>query len=133
VKVYVKKPCHSHVSFVGAKTRVFLTMEKKIPLLFTFNDKFIIIIVQQNNRHKKIRQFIKFNKTHKDNYFFICARLVIFFDFLQSDCLQQRAAPFTISWTVVQKSYFLAKNRGVKTIFKLNTLPKMFKNPPYQY
>ena len=35
--------------------------------------------------------------------------------------------------TVVQKSYFFAKNRGVKTIFKLKTLPKKFKNPPYRY
>ena len=34
------------------------------------------------------------------------------------------------SVTVVQKSYFLATNRGVKTIFKLKTLPKhlCFKN-----
>jgi hypothetical protein len=29
--------------------------------------------------------------------------------------------------TVVQKSYFFAKNRGVKTIFKLKTLPKIQK------
>jgi hypothetical protein len=34
---------------------------------------------------------------------------------------------------VVQKSYFLATNRGVKTIFKLKTLPKKFKNAPYRY
>ena len=65
-------------------------------------------------------------------YFFICACLVIFFDFLQSDWLQQRAAFYDIL-TVVQKSYFFAKNRGVKTIFKLKTLPKKFKNPPYRY
>ena len=35
-------------------------------------------------------------------YFFICACLVIFFDFLQSDWLQQRAAFYDIL-TVVQK------------------------------
>jgi hypothetical protein len=51
-------------------------------------------------------------------YFFICACLVIFFEFLQSDWLQQRAAFYDI-FTVVQNSYFFAKNRGVKTIFKL--------------
>jgi hypothetical protein len=55
---------------------------------------------------------------------------VIFFDFLQSDWLQQRAAFYDIL-TVVQKSYFLATNRGMKTIFKLKTLPKKFKNAPY--
>jgi hypothetical protein len=65
-------------------------------------------------------------------YFFICACLVIFFDFLQSDWLQQRAAFYDIV-TVVQKRYFLATNRGVKTIFKLKTPPKKFKNPPYRY
>ena len=64
--------------------------------------------------------------------FIICACLVIFFYFLQSDWLQQRAAFYDIL-TVVQKSYFFAKNRGVKTIFKLKTLPKKFKNPPYRY
>ena len=31
------------------------------------------------------------------------------------------------------KELFLATNRGVKTIFKLKTLPKKFKNPPYRY
>ena len=45
------------------------------------------------------------------------------FDFLQSDWLQQRAAFYDIL-TVVQKSYFLATNRGVKSVFKLKTLPK---------
>jgi hypothetical protein len=67
-----------------------------------------------------------------DVYFFIGACLVIFFDFLQSDWLQQRATFYDIL-TVVQKSYFLATNRGVKTIFKLKTLPKKFKNAPYRY
>ena len=38
-------------------------------------------------------------------YFFICACQVIFFDFLQSDWLQQRAAFYDIL-TVVQKCYF---------------------------
>ena len=44
-------------------------------------------------------------------------------------CNQQRAASYDIL-TVVQKSYltyFLATNRGVKTIFKLKTLPKKVK------
>jgi hypothetical protein len=54
------------------------------------------------------------------------------FDFLQSDWLQQRAAFYDIL-TVVQKSYFLATNRGAKTIFKLKTLIKKFKNPLYRY
>ena len=40
-------------------------------------------------------------------YFFICACLVIFFDFLQSDWLEQRAAFYDIL-TVVQKCYFVA-------------------------
>ena len=44
-------------------------------------------------------------------YFFICACLVIFFDFLQSDWLQQRAAFYDIL-TVVQKCYFLANGQG---------------------
>jgi hypothetical protein len=54
---------------------------------------------------------------------------VVFFDFLQSDWLQQPAAFYDIL-TVVQKSYFFAKNRGVKTIFKLKTLPKNLKIHP---
>jgi hypothetical protein len=37
---------------------------------------------------------------------------------------------FTISWPWSKR---VAKNRGVKTIFKLRTLPKKFKNPPYRY
>jgi hypothetical protein len=53
---------------------------------------------------------------------------VIFFDFLQFDWLQQRAIFYDIlTVDVVQKSYFLATNRGVKTIFKLKTPPKKFK------
>jgi hypothetical protein len=54
------------------------------------------------------------------------------FDFLQSDWLQQRAAFYDVL-TVVQKSYFLVTNRGVKAIFKLKTLPKKFKNSSYRY
>ena len=45
-----------------------------------------------------------------NNYFFICACLVIIFDFLQSDWLQQRAAFYDIL-TVVQKCYFLANGQ----------------------
>jgi hypothetical protein len=55
-----------------------------------------------------------------------------FFYFLQSDWLQRRAVFYDIL-TVVQKSYFFAKSRGVKAIFKFKTLPKKFKNPPYRY
>jgi hypothetical protein len=51
------------------------------------------------------------------------------FYFLQSDWLQQLAAFYDIL-AVVQKSYFLATNRGVKTIFKLKTLPKSLKMHP---
>jgi hypothetical protein len=63
---------------------------------------------------------------------FIGACLVIFFDFLQSDWLQEWAAFYNLL-TVVQNCYFLATNRGVKTIFKLKTLHKKLKNRPYQY
>jgi hypothetical protein len=53
VKLYVIiKPCHSHVSFVAAKTEVFLTMEKKIPLLFTGNNNQSSLLYSKNNRHK---------------------------------------------------------------------------------
>ena len=45
---------------------------------------------------------------HFVKYIFIfCACLAIFFDFLQSDWLQQRAAFYDIL-TVVQKCYFVA-------------------------
>ena len=43
-----------------------------------------------------------------NNYFFICACLVIFFGFLKSDWLQQRAAFYDIL-TVVQKCYLRFK------------------------
>jgi hypothetical protein len=90
-----------------------------------------MIYADKNNKYLRI-----FIINHKNIiniiYFFICACLVIFFDFLQSDWLQQRAAFYDIL-TMVQKSYFFAKNRGVKTIFKLKTLPNKFKNPPYRY
>jgi hypothetical protein len=47
--------------------------------------------------------------------------------------LAAAAGSFYDILTVVQKSYFFAKNGGVKTIFKLKTPPKKFKNPPYPY
>jgi hypothetical protein len=66
-------------------------------------------------------------------YFFICACLVIFFDFLQFDWQQQRATFYDIL-TVVQKSYFLATNRGAsEDNFQTQNYPKKFKNPPYRY
>ena len=43
-------------------------------------------------------------------YFFIFACLLIFFDFLQSDWLQQRAAFYDIL-TVVQKCYFFTTRK----------------------
>ena len=51
-------------------------------------------------------------------YFFICACLLIFFDFLQSDWLQQRAAFYDIL-TVVQKCYFFKTDQGVELIVEL--------------
>ncbi len=51
-------------------------------------------------------------------YFFMCACLVIFFYFLQSDWLQQREAFYDIL-TVVQKCYFLKTNQGVELIVEL--------------
>ena len=51
-------------------------------------------------------------------YFFICACLLIFFDFLQSDWLQQRAAFYDIL-TVVQKCYFFNTDQGVELIVEL--------------
>ena len=45
------------------------------------------------------------------HYFFICACLLIFFDFLQSDWLQQRAAFYDIL-TVVQKCYFFTNRQA---------------------
>jgi hypothetical protein len=53
----------------------------------------------------------------------------MFFDFLRSDWLQQRAAFYDIL-TVVQNSYFLATNGGVKIIFKLKLYPKSLKIYP---
>jgi hypothetical protein len=112
--------------------------------LFSKPPTYIFLLLRwtiQASDHKKAYQELFGEKTFrtvviyfaiKNNYFFICACLVIFFDFLQSDWLQQRAACYDIL-TVVQKSYFFAKNRGMKTILKLETLPKKFKNPPYRY
>ena len=51
-------------------------------------------------------------------YFFICACLLIFFYFLQSDWLQQRAAFYDIL-TVVQKCYFFKTDQGVELIVEL--------------
>jgi hypothetical protein len=51
------------------------------------------------------------------------------FDFLQSDWLQQRAAFYAIL-TVVQKSYFLAINRGVKQFSNSKHYPKSLKIHP---
>ena len=51
-------------------------------------------------------------------YFFLCACLLIFFDFLQSDWLQQRAA-FHDILTVVQKCYFFKTDQGVEVIVEL--------------
>ena len=50
---------------------------------------------------------IRFLNKNKVNYFFICACQVIFFDFLQSDWLQQRAAFYDI----------LTADRGPKVLF----------------
>jgi hypothetical protein len=55
------------------------------------------------------------------------------FDFLQSDWLQERAAFYDIL-TVVQNSWgVFGTNRAAKTIFKLKTLSKKFKNRRYRY
>ena len=50
--------------------------------------------------------------------YIICACLLIFFDFLQSDWLQQRAAFYDIL-TVVQKCYFFKTDQGVELIVEL--------------
>ena len=68
-----------------------------------------MIIVQHCSHSKQIS-----SSRNICNLFLICACLVIFFDFLQSDWLQQWAAFYDIL-SVVQKSYFFANNRGVKT------------------
>jgi hypothetical protein len=58
-------------------------------------------------------------------YFFLCACLVIFFDFLQSDWLQQRAAFYDIV-PVVQKSYFFSdKPRSEDNFQTRNTTQKV--------
>ena len=62
------------------------------------------------------------HKWKKNINFFICACLVIFFDFLQSDWLQQRAAFYDIM-TVVQKCYFFSNNflfTSDVLVFKIN-------------
>ena len=52
-------------------------------------------------------------------YFFICAcLLILIFDFLQSDWLQQRATFYDIL-TVVQKCYFFKTDQGVELIVEL--------------
>jgi hypothetical protein len=57
---------------------------------------------------------------------------VIFFDFLQSDWLQQRATFYDIltEKILVQKSYFLAINRGVKQFPNSKHYPKRLKIHP---
>ncbi len=60
-----------------------------------------------------------FTKLVNNTYYFsISACLVIFFYFLQSDWLQQRAAFYDIL-TVAQKCYFLKTNQGVELIVEL--------------
>ena len=49
---------------------------------------------------------------------FLFVHAMIFFYFLQSDWLQQRAAFYDIL-TVVQKCYFLKTNQGVELIVQL--------------
>ena len=68
--------------------------------------------------HSNIKSISSRNRVISSIYFFICACLVIFFYFLQSDWLQQRAAFYDIL-TVVQKCYFLKTNQGVELIFEL--------------
>ena len=55
------------------------------------------------------------------SYFFICACLLIFFDFLQSDWLQQRAAFYDIL-TAVQKCHFLPVSFVYRVAFKFSKL-----------
>ena len=50
--------------------------------------------------------------------FFTCACLVIFFDILQFDWLQERAAFYDIL-TVVQKCHFFKTDQGVEVIAEL--------------
>ena len=50
--------------------------------------------------------------------------LLIFFDFLQSDWLQQRAAFYDIL-TVVQKCYFLPIDRSEKLSFEVENRQKI--------
>jgi hypothetical protein len=61
--------------------------------------------------------------------FIICACLVIFFYFLQSDWLQQRAAFYDIL-TVVQKSYFFAKTEEWRQFSNSKHYPKSLKIHP---
>ena len=68
----------------------------------------------------------------KSNYFFICACLVIFFDFLQSDWLQERAAFYDIL-TVVQKSYFFSNKPRSEDNFQTQNTTQKVENRPYLY
>ena len=55
--------------------------------------------------------YLPFRSVRTEKYFLkVLACLVIFFDFLQSDWLQQRAAFYDIL-TVVQKCYILANGQ----------------------
>ena len=58
----------------------------------------------------QFRVFPIFTSVDITVYFFICACQVIFFYFLQSDWLQQRAASYDIL-TVVQKCYFIKQTK----------------------
>ena len=61
--------------------------------------------------------------------FYLCMPIVIFL--YRAIWLAAGAGSFLRYLDMVQKSYFLATNRGVKTVFKLKTLPKKLKNPPW--
>jgi hypothetical protein len=72
-------------------------------LNMTFEQKTGLLVLEYKYMSEKITYI----------YFYIFACLVIFFYFLQSDWLQQRAAFYDIL-TVVQKCYFLATNLFTK-------------------
>jgi hypothetical protein len=72
---------------------------------------------KERNRHTTGVIFRRECRKYRE-LFFICACPVIFFDFLQSDWLQQRAAFYDIL-TVVQKSYFFRVSEGNRSQFIL--------------
>ena len=63
---------------------------------------------------------------HKVIYFFICECLVLLFDFLQSDWLQEQAAFYEIL-TVLQNDKPKSED-----YFQVQKLPKRLQNPPYR-